>query len=365
MINKKIKNNYLILVINPGSTSTKIAFFENKKVFFKEVIKHDFEKLNSFKKIIDQCDFRYQTILKILKQKNVDLSCINIIMARGGLMNPVKSGVYKINLKMIQDLKNENIWGKEHASNLGALIAYKISKVFKIPCFIANPVCVDEMQEISKISGFAEIERKSLFHALNVKAVIKKVNEKLCVHKKNVNYIVAHLGGGISICASFKDKIIDVNNALLGMGPFSPQRAGSLPIGDLIKLCFSKKYTQKELERKLSQESGLISYLKTDDLIEIQKKIKNGDKKFLLIYKAMIYQIAKEIGSMATVLNGNVKAIILTGSLAFSKKLICDLKKRISFIAPILIYPGEEEMNALAEKALEVLQKKEKIKIYR
>lgn len=354
-----------ILVINPGSTSTKIAIFDGENPLFEEEIQHNIEDLKKFRKIKDQYEWRKEIILNTLKEKNIDIKEIKAVVGRGGLMKPVESGTYRITEEMIRDLNDESLWGREHASNLGCMIAYQIGKEFKIPSFTVDPVTVDEMEPVAKISGMPEIERKSLVHALNIRAVARIVCEKLNKRMDEVNFVIAHLGGGISVCAYKNGKMVDVNNALLGMGPFSPQRCGSLPIGDLVEICYSGKYTKEELIRKLSKEGGLVAYLGTDKIPEIVERIeKKNDKKAELVLNAMIYQIAKEIGAMATVLEGKLDGIIITGGIANCDYVIERLKKRISFLGPVWVYPKQNEMKALALGALHVLSGKEKEKVY-
>ncbi|MBL7171126.1 MAG: butyrate kinase [Candidatus Omnitrophica bacterium] len=347
---------FKILVINPGSTSTKLALFNDEEMVFEENIAHNPDELKPFKKIKDQYSFRKELILGKLEKHKVKLDELHAVVGRGGLMRPLPGGTYKINKKMVEDLEDESIWQLEHASNLGCLIAHEIGKKFSIPAFTVDPVPTDEMEPVARISGFPEIERRSLFHALNVKAVARNVAGE--------NLIIAHMGGGISVCALRGGKVIDVNNALLGMGPFSPQRAGGLPIGDLVRLCYSGKYKLEELLKKLTKEGGLIAYLGTDSVPEIEKSIENGDEKAALVLEAMAYQTAKEIAACASVLEGHVDAIVLTGGIAKSGLVTEKIIKRVSFIAKVLIYPGEEEMKALARGALRVLKAEEKAKEY-
>ncbi|MCX8094983.1 MAG: butyrate kinase [Caldisericia bacterium] len=351
-----------ILVINPGSTSTKIGIFEGEKPLFIEVIRHNSEEIKSFKKIFDQYDFRKNAVLQFLKNKNIDPSTLSCVVGRGGLIKPLASGTYIINEKMIEDLREAK--RGEHASNLGAIIAYEIAKPLRIPAFIVDPVVVDEMDDIARISGLKGIERKSIFHALNQKAVARRAAKDLGKRYEDVNLIVAHLGGGISVGAHRKGRVVDVNNALNGDGPFAPERAGGLPTQDLVDLCFSGKYTFEEMKKKLAGEGGLVSHLGTNDAREVEKRILEGDSYAKLVYEAMAYQVAKTIGEMAAVLKGEIDAIVLTGGIAYSEMLTNLIKERISFLGKILIYPGEDEMEALALGALRVLRKEEEPKIY-
>jgi butyrate kinase len=351
-----------ILVINPGSTSTKLGFFEGEKPIFIEVLRHNSEEIKKYKRIFDQYEFRKNVVLNFLKDKNISLESITCVVGRGGLIKPVESGTYIVNEKMIEDLKEAK--RGEHASNLGAIIAYEIAKELNIPAFIVDPVVVDEMDDIARISGLKGIERKSIFHALNQKAVARKAAKDLGKKYEDVNLIVVHLGGGISIGAHRKGKVVDVNNALNGDGPFAPERAGGLPTQDLVDLCFSGKYTYEEMKKKLAGEGGLVSHLGTNDAREVEKRIENGDNYARLVYEAMAYQISRTIGEMAAVLKGDIDAIVLTGGIAYSNMLVNWIKERVSFLGKILVYPGEDEMGALALGALRVLRKEEEPKIY-
>jgi len=351
-----------ILVINPGSTSTKLGFFEGEKPIFIEVLRHNSEEIKKYKRIFDQYEFRKNVVLNFLKDKNISLESITCVVGRGGLIKPVESGTYIVNEKMIEDLKEAK--RGEHASNLGAIIAYEIAKELNIPAFIVDPVVVDEMDDIARISGLKGIERKSIFHALNQKAVARKAAKDLGKKYEDVNLIVVHLGGGISIGAHRKGRVVDVNNALNGDGPFAPERAGGLPTQDLVDLCFSGKYTYEEMKKKLAGEGGLVSHLGTNDAREVEKRIENGDNYARLVYEAMAYQISRTIGEMAAVLKGDIDAIVLTGGIAYSNMLVNWIKERVSFLGKILVYPGEDEMGALALGALRVLRKEEEPKIY-
>ncbi len=351
-----------ILVINPGSTSTKIGIFEGEKPLFIEILRHNSEEIKSFKRIFDQYDFRKNVVLEFLKNKNIPPESLTCVVGRGGLIKPLKSGTYIVNERMIEDLKGAK--RGEHASNLGAIIAYEIAKPLGIPAYIVDPVVVDEMDDVARISGLKGIERKSIFHALNQKAVARRAAKDLGKKYEEVNLIVAHLGGGISVGAHRKGRVVDVNNALNGDGPFAPERAGGLPTQDLVELCFSGKYTFEEMKKKLAGEGGLVSHLGTSDAREVEKRIKEGDSYAKLVYEAMAYQVSKTIGEMAAVLKGEIDAIVLTGGIAYSEMLTNLIKERVSFLGKILIYPGEDEMEALALGVLRVLRKEEEPKIY-
>lgn len=351
-----------ILAINPGSTSTKIALFHNEKEIFQETIRHSPEELKPYPKIIDQYIFRKETILKILDKKEINIRKLNAVVGRGGLLKPISGGTYIVNEKMVNDLK-QGLYG-EHASNLGGLLAFEISRNLDIPAFIVDPVVVDEMEPIAKISGTPEIERKSIFHALNQKAMARRAAGDLGKNYEEINLVVAHLGGGISVGAHKKGKVIDVNNALDGDGPFSPERSGGLPFGALMKMCYNGKYSYDELRRKLIGRGGLVAYLGTNDGREVKKRIDAGDEQAKLIYKAMAYQVGKEIGSQCAVLKGDIDAIVLTGGLAYDNMFIDWIKEMVSFMAPVMVYPGEDELLALAHGALRVIIGGEKAKTY-
>ncbi|MEQ6360007.1 butyrate kinase [Thermoanaerobacter thermohydrosulfuricus] len=352
----------LILVINPGSTSTKVAVFKDLESVFTETLRHDTKDLNSYKTIIDQFEFRTQAILNMLKEKGISLSEIDAIVGRGGLLKPIESGTYIVNDKMVEDLRKAE--RGEHASNLGAIIAYILAKEYNIPAYIVDPVVVDELEDVARITGMPEIEKSSIFHALNQKAIARHLAADLNKKYEEVNLIIAHLGGGISVGAHKHGRVIDVNDALNGEGPFSPERAGGLPVLDLVKLCYSGKYTYQEMKKKLIGQGGVVAHLGTNDVRKVYKKIEEGDKKAELILEAMAYQTAKEIGAMAVVLKGYVDAIGITGGIAYNEDFVKRISERVKFIAPVYVYPGEDEMLALAQGAYRVLSGEEKAKMY-
>ncbi|EMT38274.1 butyrate kinase [Thermoanaerobacter thermohydrosulfuricus WC1] len=352
----------LILVINPGSTSTKVAVFKDLESVFTETLRHDTKDLNSYKTIIDQFEFRTQAILNMLKEKGISLSEIDAIVGRGGLLKPIKSGTYIVNDKMVEDLRKAE--RGEHASNLGAIIAYILAKEYNIPAYIVDPVVVDELEDVARITGMPEIEKSSIFHALNQKAIARHLAADLNKKYEEVNLIIAHLGGGISVGAHKHGRVIDVNDALNGEGPFSPERAGGLPVLDLVKLCYSGKYTYQEMKKKLIGQGGIVAHLGTNDVREVYKMIEKGDKKAELILDAMAYQTAKEIGAMAVVLKGHVDAVGITGGIAYNEDFVKRISERVKFIAPVYVYPGEDEMLALAQGAYRVLSGEEKAKMY-
>ncbi len=354
---------FRILVINPGSTSTKLAVFDDNSEVFKENISHPVNELSKFEKIIDQYEFRKDVIIKVLSNAQFDLKQFSAIVGRGGLLKPIPSGTYLVNELMIETLKKGE-YG-EHASNLGAILAKSIAEPLGIPAYIVDPVVVDEMEEIARLSGLPQLKRKSIFHALNQKAVGRRAAEELGKEYEDCNFIIAHLGGGISVGAHRKGKVVDVNNALNGDGPFTPERSGGLPAWDLVKLSISGQYTKDEIKKMITGKGGVVAYLGTNDMREVEKKVMEGDKRYKLVFEAMAYQVAKEIASLSAVLSGNVDAIILTGGLAYSEIFTNWIIERVKFIAKVLVYGGEDEMKALALGALRVLKGEEKVKLYK
>lgn len=357
-----MKNLYRILAINPGSTSIKISLFDNENEIFTEIIRHPITEIEQFDTIYSQFHYKLKFILDCLESKKVDLNTLDAVVGRGGNMKPIPGGTYQVNQQMIEDLKI-GVMG-QHASNLGGILAHEIASKINVPSYVVDPVVVDELEDIARISGIPDIQRKSKDHPLNQKAVARRAAKELKGSYKDFNFLVAHLGGGISIGIHKKGRLVDVNNCLDGDGPFSPERAGGLPIGSLIDLCFSGKYNKEEVRKKIVGGGGLVAYLGTNDGREVKRKIMQGDKNALLIYQAMAYQISKEIGAGATVLKGNVDAILLTGGLAYDQELVTWIKERVSFIAKVRVYPGEQEMKALVQGVLRVFNKEESIKIY-
>ncbi|WP_139377166.1 butyrate kinase [Halobacillus hunanensis] len=351
-----------ILVINPGSTSTKIGVFDNKQVVLEKTIRHKPEEINQYKRIIDQYEFRKHVILSVLDEEGINISKLSAVCGRGGLLRPIEGGTYEVNEAMIADLKEG--YNGEHASNLGGIIASEIAKGLNIGAYIVDPVVVDELHDLARISGVPEIPRKSIFHALNQKAVARRAAADLGQTYKDSRLLVTHMGGGITVGAHINGRVIDVNNGLHGDGPFSPERAGTVPAGDLVSLCYSGQFYRDEVMKKLVGQGGLMAYLDTNDAVEVEKMVEHGDKKAKLVYEAMAYQIAKEIGSMSIVLEGKVDAIALTGGLAYGKAFISEISKRIDWIADVLVYPGENELEALNEGTLRVLQNEEIPKQY-
>lgn len=350
-----------ILVINPGSTSTKVGIYSGEKIILSHSLKHDVEEIQKFETIYDQKNMRIELIIQWLKDKDINIKDFQCVVGRGGLLRSIPGGTYEVTEKMLQDLRI-GVQGK-HASNLGGIIAYNIAKRIGVPSYIVDPVSVDEICEEARISGLPEIPRRSLLHALNMKSVIRHVCKKRNLDFFKSSFVVAHLGGGISI-SPFKDgKLIDCNNASQE-GPFSPDRSGTLPVGQVVELAFSGKYSAKQLSKKVMGQGGLIAYIGTNDGKAVDKLIDEGNKKVELIFKAMAYQISKEISAMATVLKGKVDAIIITGGLAYNHKLMNWIKEYVGFIGKIELVPGENELLSLGEGAKRVLKGEEKAKIY-
>jgi butyrate kinase len=356
------ENKHRILVINPGSTSTKIGVFDEEKVIFEKTLRHDTDKINEFPNIIDQYEFRKNTILQTLDEEGINISKLSAVCGRGGLLRPIEGGTYGVNEEMLKDLREG--YAGQHASNLGGIIAYEIATGLNIPSYIVDPVVVDELDPIARISGFSLIERKSIFHALNQKAVARRVAKQLGKKYEDLNLIITHMGGGITVGAHKNGKVIDVNNGLHGDGPFSPERAGTVPVGELVDLCFSGDYYRDEIMKKLVGQGGLVGYLGTNDAVKVEKMIDNGDENAKRVYDAMAYQVAKEIGGASAVFSGKVDAIVLTGGLAYGKAFVKSIADRINWIADVIIQPGENELQALAEGAVRVLKGEEQEKVY-
>ncbi|WP_445683651.1 butyrate kinase [Sporosarcina sp. FSL K6-3457] len=356
--NTKIK----VLVINPGSTSTKIGIFENETLFLEVTLRHSSEEIARYPSIIDQYNFRKDAILEALEKEGISISELTAVCGRGGLLRPIAGGTYSVNDAMIEDLKKG--YSGQHASNLGGILANEIANGLGIPAFIVDPVVVDELTPIARISGFASLERKSIFHALNQKAVARRYAKQVEKKYEDLRLIVTHMGGGITVGAHEFGKVIDVNNGLHGDGPFSPERAGTVPAGALVELCYSGELYRNEVMRRLVGQGGLVGYLGTNDAVQVEKRIAKGDAKAELVYEAMAYQVTKEIGSAAAVLRGQVDAVILTGGLAYGKGFVEAISSRIDWISDIVVYPGEDELQALAEGAIRVLSGEEPAKIY-
>ncbi len=352
----------VILVLNPGSTSTKLAVFEGDKCVYDGVVKHSELELGRFERIWDQYEYRKAAILEFLGDKGISLHSLTAVVGRGGLFRPTVSGTYAVNPKMIDDARGEGIQG-EHASNLGAVLAYGIAWDHGIKAFIVDPPCVDELDAVARYSGIPEIRRNSLVHALNVKATARAVAQDFGKRVSELNLVVAHLGGGISVCALRKGRMVDVSNALFD-GPFTPERAGSVPTAGLVRMCFSGKCSEAEILKKLVGQGGFVAYLGTNSAQEVEERAEAGDQKAALVADAMIYQIAKEIGAMAVVLGGKLDAIVLTGGLAKSEFFTGRISGHVDFLGKVIVVPGEDELEALALGCLRVLRGEESAKTY-
>ena len=346
---------YKILSINPGSTSTKFAVYEDEKLICLHTIRHTGEELKPYAKIFDQYEFRKKLILKQLEEDEIDLCDLSAIVGRGGMLRPIESGVYTVNDNMISDIKNSVVG--EHASNLGCIIAFEIaSNIPGCKAFIADPVAVDEFSDVARLSGLPGFPRRSLFHALNHKAIARKYAAANGTTYEKLNLVVAHLGGGISVAAHRLGKVIDVNQALDGYGPFSPERSGTLDAGMLVKMCFEGKFKQTEIRKMIVGEGGLMAHLGTNDVQEAVELAESGNKYAKLVLEAMAYTTAKEIGAMLAVLRGDVDAIILTGGIAYNQFIVNYITRLVSHFAKVVVYPGEDEMGALAMAGLRVLR---------
>lgn len=353
----------LILAINPGSTSTKFALFEEENLIFEKTLRHSAAELKDFISVADQFHFRKGLIMKELDERHIEIHNIAAVVGRGGLVKPIESGIYEVNSKMKEDLTSA-VMG-EHASNLGGLIADDIaSSLPGTKAFIVDPVVVDELEPVARLSGHPAIERISIFHALNQKAVARTYAASINRKYEELNLVVVHMGGGISVGAHKKGRVIDVNNALNGDGPFSPERSGGLPSGQLIDLCFSGKFSRQEMKSMINGRGGIIAYLGTNNFIEVCSRADSGDQEAILVRDAIAYQISKEIGAMSAVLGGYVDAVILTGGLAYQESHVESIRKLVGFIAGVVVYPGEDEIKALAYNGLLALDKEIEIKKY-
>lgn len=353
--------SFKILAINPGSTSTKIAVYTDEESTFTQTIVHTPEELAQFPSVLDQFQWRKGLIEKELENVGIDIKSLSVVIGRGGIIAPVESGVYDVNDAMIHDLYNARL---QHASNLGGLLAHEIASEIGVKSYIADPVVVDEMMPYARITGFPELARESIFHALNQKAVARLFAKESGKRYEELNLVVCHMGGGCTVSAHRRGRVIDTTNALDGCGPMSPERSGSLPPGPLIRLCFSGKYTEEELIKKVHGKGGLVGHLGTTSVPEVLDRIMEHDLHAMLILRAMCYSIAKEIGTMAVALKGEVDAILLTGGIAHSKRVTDFIADHVDFIAPIFVYPGENELRALAMNALAVLRGERESKTY-
>ena len=347
------RDMYKILAINPGSTSTKVAVYDGEELVTELTLRHSAEEISRYPDIASQFAFRKRIVLEAVCDAGVDLSTLDAVIGRGGLVKPIPSGVYEVNDRLKEDLIHPV---GEHASNLGGLIAREIADELGIRAFIADPVVVDELQEEARVTGLAGVSRRSIFHALNQKAMARRYAEEIGRRYEALNLIVAHMGGGISVGAHCRGRVIDVNNCLDGEGPFSPERAGTVQAGDLVSLCFSGRYSEPEVRRMITGKGGLVALLGTNSVQEVVARTQAGDAEAKRVLDAMSYQVGKAIGAAAAVLHGAVDAIILTGGIAHNAP-VCDyIRKMTDFIAPVVVRPGENELEALAMNALRVLR---------
>ncbi len=355
--------NFKILALNLGSTSTKLAVYEGDEQKLEQVLRHSQEEMGAIKTMADNAAFRKPLILSFLKENDVDIKSFDAIVGRGGLMRPIPGGVYAVNEKMLEDL-GACTYGT-HASNLGGILANDIAKEIGVSAYIVDPVVVDELDEVAKLSGHPAFKRRSCFHALNQKAIAKRYAAETGKPYEELNLIVAHMGGGVTVGAHKCGRVVDVNNGLDGEGPYSAERPGALPALEVMRVMQEGELGDyAQMKRVLTSRCGLIAYLGTNDGREVDARIEQGDKQAELVYRGMAYQIAKEIGAMAAVLDGNVDAILLTGGFAYDKMLMGWLSDKVKFIAPVKVYPGEDEMGALAAGALRVLRGEEEVQTY-
>jgi butyrate kinase len=354
--------SHRLLIVNPGSTSTKTAVFDDDRKVAEEVCRHDPAELAKFDNVADQFDYRMEAIDGWLDSLPKDVAPFAAVVGRGAPLRPLEGGSYEISEQLLSDVRTRRY--SNHASNLGPIIASHLGTRYGVPSLISDPITVDNFSDVARISGVPEIERKCRSHALNIKEVSRREAARRGKRLEETNFVTCHMGGGISVAALERGRIVDVNDGLLGMGPFSPDRAGALPIGGVVKLCFSGDFTEKQLVDKLSKQSGLVAYVGRADLRDVEKMIEDGDDRALLYFNAMAYQIAKEIGVASVVLKGDLEAIILTGGMAHSRRLVDAIKGNVNFLGEVVEVPGEFEMEALAAAGLRFLRGEETLKAY-
>jgi len=363
-----MRSCFKVLTINPGSTSTKIAVYCDEEALFVDTLRHETDELAVYPRAIDQYPMRRDAVLGALSDHGIGMEDLSAVVGRGGILKPISGGTYVVGAQMLADLRSQR--ERDHASNLGALLAQEIAEPRGLPAFIVDPVCVDEFDRLARVSGLPEIERRSLSHALNLKATARRAAADMGWQYSELRLVVVHMGGGITVSAHRRGQMIDVNQALDGTGPFAPERAGGLPVGDVLRMAYSLppfdevQRTYADMFRKITGQGGLVAHLGTNDAQQVERRIVAGDAHARVVYEAMAYQIAKEIGGMVAVLRGEVDAIILTGGLAHSTMLVGWLEDRLRRLAPVLIYPGQNEMLAMAEGALRVLRGEELARVY-
>lgn len=353
---------FSILAINPGASSTKVALFDDESLLWSETVYHPQEELSAFGSVFEQRDYRLKAVLSLCREHGLDLRSLSAVVGRGGVLDPMEGGTYAVNEAMLQDLARGKPW--EHASNLGGVLARLIGEMAGVLSCVVADVSVDEFEPISYVTGLPELPKRSLSHALNIKAVVRRASRELGGRPEDFDFVVAHLGSGVSVCAHRRGRMIDVNNAN-EFGPMSPERAGGVPAGDLVGLCYSGRYGREEIRRMLVGEGGLKGYLGTSDVRRVKEMIASGDARARLVYEAMAYQVAKEIGMCAVSLEGRVDAVLITGGVAHDPDFVELVRSRVQWIAPVLVYPGEDEMAALAQGALAVLRGEEPLKTYK
>lgn len=345
-----------VLAINPGSTSTKIAWYRDDEEAWRVTLSHCVEEVAAFPCVAEQFPFRLRVIEQAVAEEGGDLDALQAVVGRGGIVDSIPGGTYAVDELLLNHLRRGKPW--EHASNLGGILAAAIAFPRKIPAYIVDPVAVDELEAVARVTGLPELPKHSLGHALNIKATVRRAAKDLGRDWRKMNVVVAHLGGGISICTHKAGRMVDLNNAN-EFGPFSPERSGGVPAGDLVRLCFSGNHTMQDLRKKIAGAGGVAGYLGTSDLREVKRRIAEGDEKARLVYEAMAYQVAKEVGAYAVPLEGGVEAILLTGGVAHDGEFVRLVTEQVQWIAPVLVYPGEDEMRALVEGALRVLRGEE------
>ena len=354
--------DFRILAINPGSTSTKVAVYEGMKLLKEITLRHSADELKDFARVTDQFDFRKQIVLDAVRDAGIDIATLDAVIGRGGILKPMESGVFAVNDAMKRDLIASE--RGEHASNLGGLIAADIAEGLGIPAYIADPVVVDELDDVARVSGLPQLERVSIFHALNQKAIARLYAERVEKKYEELNLIVVHLGGGISIGAHEQGRVVDVNQCLDGEAPLSPERAGTLPAGQLARMCFSGKNTEAEVLKLITGKGGMVAHLGTNDCREASQMVAEGDVKAQIVIDSLAYNTAKFVGGAATVLKGRVDAIILTGGIANDKYVTGYIAERVGFIATVVVIPGENELEALTFNALRILEGRDTLKVY-
>jgi butyrate kinase len=353
----------LILAVNPGGTSTKLGVYRETESLFEENIRHLPGDLEKYPTTISQLPMRRDVILEALREKGLELSELTAVVGRGGAFKPLESGTYRVNTRLLDDITEGTTLQADHPSNLGAPLAHSIAEMAGIPSFFVDPVCVDEMVDEARLSGHPLLPRLSLSHALNIRMVAYKAARELGREFDGINLVVLHLGSGISVNALRKGRMVDTSNANDG-GPFSPQRVGALPTTGVVKLCFSGGYEAGEVKKMFLKQGGLFGYLGTDHVGEAVKRAEDGDEQADLVLRAMVYQIAKEAGAMAAVLDGELDAVVVTGGIAHNSWLVEKIGTKLAFLGRMLVYPGESELEALARGVLRVLDSVEEEKTY-